>query len=234
MKQYPDLFIDFDDTLYDTHGNAVLALHELFDAMQLERWFPDPQVFYDRYWEANIDLWTSYSRGEITRDYLIVERFRRPLSYGRGLQPTEQLCLEASDRFLDFCSTKPGLVEGARTLVDYLLRQGYRLHLCSNGFHEVQYKKLRACGLDGCFDHVILSEDAGHNKPAPEFFDYALRQSGAVRERTLMIGDNFHTDILGAKRAGLATAYYNRFPEFPAPEPVDYEVTKLTQLMRIL
>ncbi|MBQ9656634.1 MAG: YjjG family noncanonical pyrimidine nucleotidase [Prevotella sp.] len=234
MKQYPDLFIDFDDTLYDTHGNAVLALHELFDAMQLERWFPDPQVFYDRYWEANIDLWTSYSRGEITRDYLIVERFRRPLSYGRGLQPTEQLCLEASDRFLDFCSTKPGLVEGARTLVDYLLRQGYRLHLCSNGFHEVQYKKLRACGLDGCFDHVILSEDAGHNKPAPEFFDYALRQSGAVRERTLMIGDNFQTDILGAKRAGLATAYYNRFPEFPAPEPVDYEVTKLTQLMRIL
>lgn len=234
MKQYPDLFIDFDDTLYDTHGNAVLALHELFDAMQLERWFPDPQVFYDRYWEANIDLWTSYSRGEITRDYLIVERFRRPLSYGRGLQPTEQLCLEASDRFLDFCSTKPGLVEGARTLVDYLLRQGYRLHLCSNGFHEVQYKKLRACGLDGCFDHVILSEDAGHNKPAPEFFDYALRQSGAVRERTLMIGDNFQTDILGAKRAGLATAYYNRYPEFPAPEPVDYEVTKLTQLMRIL
>ncbi|MBR1505960.1 MAG: YjjG family noncanonical pyrimidine nucleotidase [Prevotella sp.] len=234
MKQYPDLFIDFDDTLYDTHGNAVLALHELFDAMQLERWFPDPQVFYDRYWEANIDLWTSYSRGEITRDYLIVERFRRPLSYGCGLHPTEQLCLEASDRFLDFCSTKPGLVEGARTLVDYLLRQGYRLHLCSNGFHEVQYKKLRACGLDGCFDHVILSEDAGHNKPAPEFFDYALRQSGAVRERTLMIGDNFQTDILGAKRAGLATAYYNRFPEFPAPEPVDYEVTKLTQLMRIL
>lgn len=234
MKQYPDLFIDFDDTLYDTHGNAVLALHELFDAMQLERWFPDPQVFYDRYWEANIDLWTSYSRGEITRDYLIVERFRRPLSYGRGLHPTEQLCLEASDRFLDFCSTKPGLVEGARTLVDYLLRQGYRLHLCSNGFHEVQYKKLRACGLDGCFDHVILSEDAGHNKPAPEFFDYALRQSGAVRERTLMIGDNFQTDILGAKRAGLATAYYNRYPEFPAPEPVDYEVTKLTQLMRIL
>ena len=234
MKQYPDLFIDFDDTLYDTHGNAVLALHELFDAMQLERWFLDPQVFYDRYWEANIDLWTSYSRGEITRDYLIVERFRRPLSYGRGLQPTEQLCLEASDRFLDFCSTKPGLVEGARTLVDYLLRQGYRLHLCSNGFHEVQYKKLRACGLDGCFDHVILSEDAGHNKPAPEFFDYALRQSCAVRERTLMIGDNFQTDILGAKRAGLATAYYNRFPEFPAPEPVDYEVTKLTQLMRIL
>lgn len=78
--KYKDLFIDFDDTLYDTHGNAVIALRELLDALHMERWFPDPNVFYDRYWETNIDLWTRYSKGEITRDYLIVERFRRPLN----------------------------------------------------------------------------------------------------------------------------------------------------------
>ena len=106
--------------------------------------------------------------------------------------------------------------------------------MCSNGFHEVQYKKLRACGLDTFFDTVILSEDAGYNKPALEFFEYALRESGAQRETTLMIGDNFNTDILGAKHAGLATAYFNRYPDYPATEPVDYEVTSLRQLMDIL
>ena len=234
MKKYTDLFIDFDDTLYDTHGNAVIALRELFEALQLGRWFPDPQVFYDEYWRANIDLWTRYSRGEITRDYLIVERFRRPLSFGQGLEPTKQFCLEASDRFLDFCSSKPGVVEGARELMDYLRGEGYHMHMTSNGFHEVQYKKLRACGLHDYFDTIILSEDAGANKPAPQFFDYAFRQSQACRETTLMIGDNFQTDILGAKRYGIATAYFNRYPEYPAPEPVDYEITALRQLMEIL
>lgn len=241
MKQYTDLFIDFDDTLYDTHGNAVIALHELFDALHLERWFPDAGVFYDRYWEANIDLWTRYSRGEITRDYLIVERFRRPLlaseiykAEANSSLSTSHFSLQMSDLFLDFCSSKPGLVEGARELMDYLKSQGYRLHMCSNGFHEVQYKKLRACGLHDHFDTIVLSEDAGANKPSAQFFDYAVSRSKAQKATTLMIGDNFQTDILGAKRYGLAVAYFNRYPDYPAAEPVDYEVTQLRQLMDIL
>ena len=234
MKRYDDLFIDFDDTLYDTHGNAVIALHELFDTLQLGKWFPDANVFYDEYWKANIDLWTRYSKGEISRDYLIVERFRRPLSFGQGLEPTADYCLKVSDIFLDYCSSKPGLVDGAQELVEYLKLCGYRMHMCSNGFHEVQYKKLRACGLTEYFDTVILSEDAGYNKPAPQFFDYALQKSGADRNSTLMIGDNFQTDILGAKRSGIAVAYFNRFPEYPAAEQVDYEVTSLRILIGIL
>ena len=234
LQNISDLFIDFDDTLYDTHGNAVIALHELFDLLHLERYFHDPQVFYDEYWKANIDLWTRYSKGEITRDYLIVERFLKPFSFGEGLSTDEAYCLEASDRFLDFCSCKPGLVEGAKELMDYFRNRGYRLHMCSNGFHEVQYKKLRACGLYEYFDTIILSEDAGYNKPAPEYFDYAFKKSGAKKESTLMIGDNFQTDILGAKRVGLRVAYFNRYPEYPATEPIDYEVTSLRQLMDIL
>ena len=233
-KRYTDLFIDFDDTLYDTHGNAVIALKELFEFLRLDQYFEDAELFYDEYWKANIDLWTRYSKEEITRDYLIVERFRRPLSFGKGLEPTEEYCLKASDLFLDFCSSKPGVVAGAHELVDYLKTKGYRMHVCSNGFHEVQYKKLRACGLYDSFNTIILSEDAGANKPSQQFFDYAFQKSGAVKETTLMIGDNFNTDILGAKQAGLDTAYFNRYPEYPATEPVTFEVTTLQELMDIL
>ena len=209
--RYTNLFIDFDDTLYDTHGNAVIALRETFEEFRLDRFFANPQVFYDAYWAANIDLWTRYSKGEITRPYLIVERFRRPLSAGEGIDVTEELCLEMSDRFLDFCASKPGVVDGAHELMEYLRRRGYRMHMTSNGFHEVQYKKLKACGLRPYFDTIILSEDAGANKPSSAFFDYALRQSSAERQTTLMIGDNLQTDILGALNAGIDALLFNRW-----------------------
>lgn len=227
--KYKDLFIDFDDTLYDTHGNAVIALQETYEQFHLERFFSNPQVFYDAYWNANIYLWTRYAKGEITRDYLIVERFRRPLS-AHDITPTggnsengdiptttpweeqgETYILKMSDAFLDFCSSKPGVIEGAHELMDYLKGRGYRMHMTSNGFHEVQYKKLAACGLKDYFDTIILSEDAGVNKPSPLYFDYALKRSGAEKESTLMIGDNLNTDVMGALSAGIDAMLFNRW-----------------------
>jgi putative hydrolase of the HAD superfamily len=231
---YADVFLDFDDTLYDTHGNAQIALAEVYEQFGLNRYFATPEEFYQPYWQTNIEFWTQYSHGEISREYLIVERFRRPLARGKGLEPSVKLCNQVSDFFLESCAVKPGVIPGAHDLMRYLKGRGYRLHMCSNGFHEVQYKKLRACGLYDYFDTIILSEDARANKPSQQFFDYALKVSGARKEMTLMIGDNFNTDILGAKLAGFDTAYFNRYPDFPAPEPVTFEVTALSQLMKIL
>ena len=234
--RYKDLFIDFDDTLYDTYGNAVIALGETYEAFQLDRYFTDAQTFYDAYWEANIDLWSRYSRGEITRDYLIVERFRRPLSVGKGIDLTKARCLEISDRFLDFCSNKPGVVEGAHELMKALKQKGYRMHMTSNGFHEVQYKKLKACGLRDYFDTIILSEDAGANKPSKAYFDYALSQAGAERATTLMIGDNLNTDIFGALNAGLDAMLFNRWQvdvKDVEPQPT-FVVDKLQDIIGIL
>ena len=237
MKKYLDLFVDFDDTLYDTHGNSVIALKETFEVFRLERYFDHPQTFYDAYWEANIDLWGRYSKGEITRDYLIVERFRRPLSVGTDLEVTEQFCLEMSDRFLEFCSTKPGVVDGAHELMEYLREKGYRMHMTSNGFHEVQYKKLAACGLLDYFNTIVLSEDAGANKPSQAFFDYAFKQTGANAETTLMIGDNMQTDIKGAMAAGMDTLLFNRWEydiKSGDPEAPTYIVSKLLDIKQII
>lgn len=244
--RYEHLFIDFDDTLYDTHGNAIIALTELFHDLHFEQHFERPEDFTVPYWQANVELWDQYAHGEIERDYLMVERFRRPLSCGyerldvpieerQHWDPTREYCLEVSDHFLDLCACKPGVVEGAHELVQYLRQKGYRMHLCSNGFHEVQYRKLRSSQLLEYFDTIVLSEDAGANKPKPAYFEYAFRTTGARPDNTLMIGDNFTTDILGAKAAGLDVLFFNRTPDtFKATEPINYEVHSLRQIMEIL
>jgi putative hydrolase of the HAD superfamily len=120
--------------------------------------------------------------------------------------------------------------------MDYLKGRGYRMHMTSNGFHEVQYKKLAASGLRDYFDTIILSEDAGANKPSKAFFDYALAKSGASVDATMMIGDNLQTDILGALNAGLDAMLFNRWnvDAKSIPQNPTYVVENLRDIMTIL
>lgn len=235
MKDYTDIFIDFDDTIYDTRANAIEALAETFEEFELGKYFDDPNTFYDTYWEENMKLWALYSQNEIERSYLIVERFRRPLSVGKGLNPTEEYCLEMSDWFLDHCSNKPGAIEGAHELLQYLKAKGYRIHVASNGFHEIQFKKIRAAGMDDYFDSVILSEDIGYNKPSKEYFDYALKKTGAKRETSIMIGDNYINDVQGALDSGIDAILFNHWDSsFVPPQPVTHIVDSLLEIKDIL
>lgn len=233
--EYRDIFFDFDDTLYDTRGNADIALTEVFRDYRLDRFFSNPQFFYDSYWKINSELWLQYNKNEISKDYLVIERFKRPLLLGNGIDVTEELCLKISDSFLSYCSDKPGVLPGCYELLDYLKAEGYRLHICSNGFNEVQYKKLRASNLTDYFSTVVLSEDAPANKPSSRFFDYAFDVTKACKDSTLMVGDNYFADVCGALDYGIDACLYRRWDKTFVPDrDVTFVVNSLKELIDVL
>lgn len=60
------------------------------------------------------------------------------------------------------------------------------------------------------FDHVVTSESARSYKPQPEIFKTALFLTGWAPERVLHVGDSLHSDVGGAKRAGIRSAWVKR------------------------
>ena len=141
---------------------------------------------------------------------------------------------ELHDRYLDVLSQQKTLVPGAVELLDYLTERGYPLYILSNGFAEVQSRKLESGGISHYFKRLILSDEIGITKPDRRLFDYALQIVGAAASETLIVGDNYDADILGAMNAGWKTIYFNRDNlVIPGARP-DYTATSLSEIKQIL
>ena len=201
---YKHIFIDLDDTLWDFHANARLSLHEVFENRKLYQYFENFDHFFKIYAKRNLELWELYGKGEVTKEFLMVERFRHPLAL-MGVD-NDQLAIQIGDEFLDILPTKTTLVPFAIELLDYLYPK-YSLTIISNGFVEVQYKKLRSANIEHYFTHIVLSEAAGALKPDKRIFEYALKLNNATAAETIMIGDSYAADIVGARNAGIDQVY---------------------------
>ncbi len=120
----------------------------------------------------------------------------------------EHMGLQADDEALDdiHASFEREVVyrpypETSRTL-RALKAAGYRTGVVSNFSHRLP-KILADLGLADHLDTVTYSFEAGAEKPNPKIFKTALARAGAEPEHTLMVGDSFEADYLGARQAGL-------------------------------
>lgn len=87
------------------------------------------------------------------------------------------------------------------------LKDKYQLHIITNGFKEVQHIKLDCTNLKPFFNHVIISEEHGFNKPDIKIFNLAQQLTQAQKHECVMIGDNYDADILGALNADWRAIY---------------------------
>jgi HAD superfamily hydrolase (TIGR01509 family) len=83
--------------------------------------------------------------------------------------------------------------------------RGLRLVVVSNANGRLRHLFDRL-QLTRWFDHLLDSHEWGVEKPDPRLFQLALEQSRAEASRTVHVGDLYHVDVMGARRAGLHDA----------------------------
>lgn len=229
---YKYVFIDLDDTIWDFHTNAKLTLRQIFEESDLGNYYNNFEEFFGIYARKNIELWNDYSKGKITKDFLMAERFRYPLAR-MGIN-NFQLAEAIGNKYLEILPSKKALMTDAVEVLDYLT-QKYPLSIISNGFIEIQYKKINSSGIRHYFKHIVLSEDAGALKPDPRIFEYALKLNGASPHETIMIGDSYDADIRGAQSAGIDQVYFPpRGHHDQENRPATYTINRLLELKDIL
>ncbi len=91
----------------------------------------------------------------------------------------------------------------------YLKSQGYKLGVISNGITIKQWEKLVRLNVYQFFDEVITSEEVGYSKPSKEIYEEAIRRMKADPEKSVMIGNKFIEDALGAVEAGMSAILVN-------------------------
>lgn len=230
-KRYSTIFIDLDDTLWDTQSNNKEALREIYDKRGWENHFPSFQHFHDIYLPINNHLWDLYAQGKISKPELIRRRITEPLA--TAIHVDEATATAINDELLAYTSAKTKLIDGAKELSEYL-HSKYQLVIVSNGFEEVQYKKMRGAGIESYFQHVVLSDQVGTNKPHPEIFSVALQKANAQPDEVLMIGDSWTSDIVGAKNSGIDQMWFNPHGASLGEFSPTYVIKHLLDICRII
>ncbi len=101
----------------------------------------------------------------------------------------------------------PGVAE---TLA--LLQPDWRMCVASNADVSKEpdiRAALKRVNLEGWFEKVYCFDNVGFKKPDPRYFVYILKDMGGQASRSVMVGDDFVADVLGANAAGLKSVWFN-------------------------
>jgi putative hydrolase of the HAD superfamily len=231
QKRYENIFFDLDRTLWDFDKSAQQTFKEIYLDYDLKnRGINSFKEFTIRYNINNDMLWGYYRRGEIKKEILSVQRWELTLQ-DFNIEDIP-LAEKMSEHYLSRSPLKVNLFDYSHEILQYLNGK-YSLHIITNGFEEVQYKKLAASDLRKYFKTVVTSEEAGCKKPEAGIFEFAMQQAGGNIQNSIMVGDDLSVDILGAKKIEMDQIFVNHVQQKHTEQPT-YEVYSLKEIEKIL
>jgi putative hydrolase of the HAD superfamily len=230
-KKYRHIFIDLDKTIWDFDSNTQLTFREIFERFRLTSLgIEDLNSFFQVYTRINDQLWALYRENKIIKEKLSILRFELTLKEF-GIDDLV-LATQIADDFVALSPMKTILFPHSHDALTYLKRR-YSLHLITNGFEDVQQKKLDVCDLRKYFNTITTSEEAGVKKPETGIFELALAKAGAQACESLMIGDDLMVDMAGARSIGMDTLLFNPLKQ-THQDDIDHEIHSWQEVMKIL
>lgn len=123
------------------------------------------------------------------------------------------------------------LMPGAVEVLNSLKKRGTKLAVATNMKSRNVKVFFSEFGLDKYFDKVCTISDVEKGKPHPDQVECILKDTGAKRKETLMVGDS-KSDLDFAKNAGVKLALLDS-PWNQSFRP-DYRIKKLEELLEIV
>lgn len=223
MANITDIFFDLDHTLWDFDRNSGLAFAKIFELNNLSINYDE---FLTVYSPINFQQWKWYREERITKAQLRYGRFKKTFDK-MGISVTDDIIDRLSDDYINHLPENNFLFDGTIELLDYLA-PNYKMHIITNGFQEVQTTKMEKSGLAPYFETMTTSESANVKKPNPKIFHVAMEKAGATAGSSIMIGDTYEADIVGAINVGMDAICFN-YHKLTLPEGIK-EVNSILQL----
>lgn len=186
------LVFDLDDTLYEELSYVRSGFRHV--AEWLAQSEGGSATEYLRALEEDFNL-----RGRGRNFDVLVERF--------GIGTAVDRLVRAYREHTPVIAVRPDLLELLGKL-----RQDYRIFLLTDGWLEVQQRKITALELESLFDRIYYSQSEGlsYAKPHPRFFLRLLAENDLKSSEVLMIGNDDAKDIEGARGVGMHTFRVHR------------------------
>lgn len=204
MKHITDIFFDLDHTLWDFDANSVLAFDKIFKEQHPTL---DTHQFVEVYAPINQACWKLYQVDKMTHEELRYQRLKQSFE-ALQYDITDEAIYKIAHDYITFLPDNNLLFDGAFEVLDYLFPK-YNLHIITNGFAEVQYKKMANSGLESYFKTVTNSEMAGVKKPHRNIFEFALSLAKVDKKNAIMIGDCIDADVRGAIEFGMEAILFD-------------------------
>jgi putative hydrolase of the HAD superfamily len=218
------VFFDLDHTLWDFEKNSDLSFKKVFDKQNITI---DLNSFLTVYKPLNLQYWKLYREEKISKDELRYGRLKNTFD-AVNYAITDDLIDVIAVEYIDFLPDFNHLFEHTFEILEYL-KDKYQLHIITNGFEEIQIKKMESSNILHYFNSVITSESVGVKKPNPKVFYHALNVANAKKENSIMIGDNIEADVLGAINIGMQAIHCN----FEQEKVVDLNIISIASLLEI-